>query len=221
MNRGRIIGTTVLTLLLALVLSAVLGTGARAFAATQYSAPLRTAIGHLSVATEHRDGYDRDTFRLWIDADGDGCNTRYEVLIAEADDAPTIGDGCRLTGGRWYSYYDAVSQTSTSDIDIDHVVPLAEAWDSGAYAWSAARREAYANDLGDYRTLIGVTDSVNQSKSDQDIAEWLPAHQQCRYLGDYVAVKIRWTLAVNSAEKAAMQDLAAGCDNTTVTVAVV
>ncbi|SDT44479.1 Protein of unknown function [Microlunatus soli] len=193
----------------------------RASAVTSYSEPLQTAIGDLSVATEHRDGYERDKFNLWIDADDDGCDTRDEVLISEAEDAPDVGSGCSLSGGRWYSYYDGVSQTSTSDIDIDHVVPLAEAWDSGAGDWTADRREAYANDLDDYRTLVGVTDSVNQSKSDQDLAEWLPDQQQCRYLREYVAVKIRWTLAVDSAEKSAMEDLAAGCTNSTISVEIV
>ncbi|MFC7405147.1 HNH endonuclease family protein [Georgenia alba] len=187
-------------------------------AAASYSAPLQTAIEDLPVATEQRDGYDRDLFEHWVDADGDGCDARYEVLIAEAEDAPTVGDGCSLSGGRWYSYYEGVSQYDTSDIDIDHMVPLAEAWDSGAHVWDSTRREAFANDLDDYRTLVGVTDSVNQSKSDQDVAEWLPEQQQCRYLREYVAVKIRWGLSVDSTEQAAMNDLAASCENLVIEV---
>ena len=67
--------------------------------------PLRTLVADLPVATEVRTGYNRDLFPHWIDADGDGCNTRYEVLIAEATTRP-VGSGCQLTGGRWYSYYD-------------------------------------------------------------------------------------------------------------------
>jgi hypothetical protein len=187
-------------------------------AADSYSAPLTTAIGDLVGATEVRTGYSRSLFNLWVDADGDGCDTRREVLIAEADDPVTVGSGCSLSGGRWFSYYDGVSWTDTGRIDIDHMVPLAEAWDSGARNWSSATREAYANDLGDYRTLVGVTDSVNQDKSDQDPAEWLPQQQQCRYLREYVAVKIRWRLTVDSAERSAMQSLAATCTNSTITV---
>ena len=186
--------------------------------AESYSQPLSTAIGDLPVAAENRTGYSRDLFQLWIDADGDGCNTRNEVLIAEADDPPTIGSGCSLSGGRWFSYYDRVSWTNTSDVDIDHMVPLAEAWDSGARLWTTAQRQAYANDLGDYRTLVGVTDTVNQAKGDKDLAEWQPTYDKCRYLREYVAVKIRWRLSVNSAEKTAMQSLAAGCTNSTITV---
>lgn len=186
--------------------------------AASYSAPLGTAIADLPVASEVRTGYDRDLFHHWIDADGDGCSTRNEVLLEEADDAPTVGSGCSLSGGRWYSYYDAVSQTSTSDLDIDHTVPLAEAWDSGARSWSSSEREAYANDLGDYRPLIAVTDTVNQAKGDQDPAEWLPDHQVCRYVEDWVAVKHRWGLSVDSAEKSALTSLAADCGNPTVSI---
>ena len=69
-----------------------------------------------------------------VDADGDGCSTRNEVLISEADDPVTVGSGCALSGGRWFSYYDGVSQYAAGNLDIDHMVPLAEAWDSGARA---------------------------------------------------------------------------------------
>lgn len=173
-----------------------------------YSAPLRTAIAELPEATENNEGYDRDLFNHWIDADDDGCNTRYEVLIEEADDPPEVGEGCYLTGGRWFSYYDQVSWYDTSDIDIDHMVPLAEAWGSGARDWTDDQREAFANDIDDYRTLVGVTDNVNQEKSDQDPAEWMPDYEKCRYIFEFVSVKIRWRLTVDSTEKAAMAALA-------------
>jgi hypothetical protein len=190
-----------------------------AWAAT-YSAPLRTAVASLAVASEVRTGYSRSLFPHWIDADGDGCNTRYEVLIAEADDAPSIGSGCSLSGGRWYSYYDNTSYYLTSDLDIDHMVPLAEAWDSGARTWTTTRRRAFANDLGDYRSLVAVKDSVNQAKGDKDPAEWLPPHSgaTCRYVREWVAVKIRWRLTVNTAEKTALTNIASGCTNITITV---
>ena len=96
-----------------------------------------------------RTGYSRDLFPHWIDADGDGCSTRNEVLIAEADDPVTVGTAAALSGGRWFSYYDRVSWTDPGRIDIDHLVPLAEAWDSGARTWTRRTRQAFANDLGD------------------------------------------------------------------------
>ena len=191
-----------------------------AAADTTWSGTLTQAIAHIPVAGESRTGYERTKFHLWIDADGDGCDTRDEVLISEAEDAPTVGSGCSLTGGRWYSYYDGVSQTSASALDIDHVVPLAEAWDSGAGAWTAQRREDYANDLSDSHTLVGVTASLNRSKGDQDVAEWTPPINDCRYIKDWVTAKIRWSLSQDTAEQSALQQIAAGCTNSTITVTV-
>ena len=211
-------------LLLAVLMSAGVSAGLVAVPtaahAADYSAPLSQAIADLPTATESRSGYSRDLFNHWVDADGDGCSTRNEVLISEAEDAPSVGSACALSGGRWFSYYDGVSQTAPADLDIDHMVPLAEAWDSGARGWSAATRESYANDLGDHRTLVAVTDSVNQTKSDQDPSEWLPAQQQCRYLREWVAVKHRWSLSIDSAEKSTLTSLASGCSGT-ITVEVV
>jgi hypothetical protein len=186
--------------------------------AGSYSAPLDQAIADLTVRAEVRTVYSRDLFRHWIDADGDGCSTRDEVLIAEADDPPTVGPDCDLGGGRWFSYYDRVSWTDTGRLDIDHLVPLAEAWDSGARTWKPRTRQAFANDLGDRRSLVGVTDSVNQSKADRDPDEWMPQHGGCRYLREWVAVKHRWRLKVDRAERNALASLASDCRNRTVTV---
>jgi hypothetical protein len=176
----------------------------------------RSYLSQLTVATENRTGYSRDLFPHWITISGT-CNTRETVLKRDGTNVVT-DSSCAATSGSWYSPYDGATWTAASDLDIDHLVPLAEAWDSGARLWTTAQRQAYANDLGDYRTLVGVTDTVNQAKGDQDIAEWLPTYDRCRYLREYVAVKIRWRLSVNSAEKNAMQNLAAGCTNSTITV---
>jgi Protein of unknown function (DUF1524) len=172
---------------------------------------LRAAVRALPVARERRAGYDRDKFHAWIDADGDCLDTRAEVLTQESL-APVTGD-CTIDTGRWYSYYDAMTWTHASDVDIDHLVPLAEAWDSGARSWTAKTRERYANDLGDRRTLVAVTDNVNESKGDQDIAEWLPDHGRCRYVREWTAVKTRWSLTVDRTEKQAMTRLASHCPN--------
>ncbi|MEU4640535.1 HNH endonuclease family protein [Micromonospora sp. NPDC023814] len=202
---------------LAAILAATLGLAQPAWAAS-YSASLTTAVANLPVATEVRTGYSRDLFRHWIDADGDGCHTRNEVLIAEATTRPSISGTCTLSGGRWYSYYDDAYWTLTSDLDIDHMVALAEAWDSGARNWTSSRRQAFANDLGDSRALVAVTDNVNQAKGDQDPATWMPPYPsaRCRYINEWVAVKIRWRLTVDSAEKSALTDWANNCPNVTI-----
>jgi hypothetical protein len=215
----RLLGKTLLAALLAT--TGLVAVPAAAHADSSWSGSLTSAIDHIPVASEDRTGYERDKFKLWIDADGDGCDTRDEVLISEADDAPTVGSGCSLSGGRWYSYYDGEYATDAGDLDIDHVVPLAEAWDSGASDWTAQEREDYANDLGDSHTLVAVTASLNRSKGDQDVAEWLPPINDCRYIKDWVTAKIRWGLSQDSAEKSALEDVAAGCTNSTITVTVV
>jgi hypothetical protein len=177
------------------------------------SLPLAAAVDLLPAAVESRDGYQRSSFKHWVDADRDSCNTRAEVLIAESRVAPTVGAGCKVTVGEWYSYYDGVTVTAPGGLDIDHMVPLAEAWDSGASTWTAARREAYANDLDADRSLVAVTARTNRSKADQDPADWLPplADARCTYTADWVATKLRWQLTVDDRERAALAGLAAGC----------
>ncbi|MEU1918344.1 HNH endonuclease family protein [Streptomyces massasporeus] len=187
--------------------------------------PLSEAVAQLPLGTESRDGYTRESFRHWNAGDNptDGCHTRAEVLIHEAVEAPTVGPNCRLENGRWLSYYDGVSVTSASGLDIDHMVPLAEAWDSGASAWTAQRREQYANDQGQEASLVAVTARSNRSKSDQDPAQWLPpaADAHCRYAAEWVATKLRWDLAADEGELAALGELADVCPGQTVEYEVV
>ncbi|MEV5480000.1 MULTISPECIES: HNH endonuclease family protein [Streptomyces] len=179
---------------------------------------LYDGIEALPQAAEVRDGYERTKFRHWIDEDKDGCNTRAEVLLAEAVIEPTVGAGCKITGGVWRSYYDEATVNGPSGLDIDHMVPLAEAWDSGASQWTAARRQAYANDLGAERSLVAVTAKTNRSKADQDPAEWMPpaAEARCTYLADWVGTKLRWSLTIDRREHDTLRQLAGSCESTDV-----
>jgi hypothetical protein len=130
-----------------------------------------------------------------------------------------VGPRCTLVGGQWYSYYDNATWSDQADLDIDHVVALAEAWDSGASGWTTARRRAFANDLGDERSLVAVTDNVNQAKADEDPATWIPPYEpaRCRFVGEWVTVKLRWRLTVDTAEKAALTTRADSCPDETIT----
>jgi hypothetical protein len=181
---------------------------------------LADAVGRVPVENEDRTGYTRSAFKHWNSGDlADGCNTRNEVLLAEAVTAPAVGAGCKLTGGTWQSYYDNQEVTGPAGLDIDHMVPLAEAWDSGASAWTDARREAYANDQGAAASLVAVTARTNRQKADQDPAQWLPpapdAH--CRYIGEWVATKLRWQLTADTTEMDALKVFAEGpCEDTIV-----
>ncbi|MEU8586788.1 HNH endonuclease family protein [Streptomyces sp. NPDC048664] len=173
-------------------------------------ATARTYLGSLTVAAEDRTGYKRDLFPTWITIDG-ACNTREWILKRDGSNVVT-NSSCAATSGSWYSPYDGATWTAASDLDIDHLVPLAEAWDSGASKWTTAQRQAFANDVTRPQ-LLAVTDNVNQEKSDQDPATWMPPRKdyQCTYVRAWVQVKYYYKLSVDSAEKAALQKDLAGC----------
>jgi hypothetical protein len=155
-------------------------------------------------------GYSRDLFPHWINQ-GNSCDTR-EVVLKRDGTSVVAGTNCAPTSGRWFSPYDGATWTAASDVDIDHVVPLADAWRTGASKWTTAQRQAYANDLSDPQ-LIAVTDNVNQSKGDQSPDTWKPptVGYWCTYARMWVAVKYKFKLTINSAEKTALTDMLARC----------
>ncbi|MFH9229023.1 HNH endonuclease family protein [Streptomyces lydicus] len=108
--------------------------------------------------------------------------------------------------------------TDARKLDIDHVVPLAEAWDSGASKWTSERREKYANDLDADRSLVAVSLGPNRTKGDKDPAEWMPPAKDatCTYATDWVAAKLRWKLTADRTETKALRTIAADCKGSTV-----
>ena len=165
----------------------------------------------LTVAAEgSSSGYSRDLFPHWITISG-ACNTRETVLKRDGTSVVT-NSSCAATSGRWFSPYDGATWTAAADVDIDHVVPLAEAWRSGASSWTTAKRQSFANDLTRPQ-LIAVTDNVNQSKGDQDPATWQPSLSsfRCTYARAWVQVKWYYHLTVDSAEKSALNSMLATC----------
>lgn len=167
-------------------------------------------LAKLAFAEEDSErAYSRAYFKHWIDADGDCQNTRHEVL--KRDSLSETQGNCSITSGSWVSWLDGMRFTNPRLMDIDHLVPLAEAWDSGASLWTSTQRRAFANDLGYKWALRAVTLSVNRSKGDDDIAEWLPQQSvQCAYVQRWMAVKYRWRLTVDSAEKSAIKEVLNG-----------
>lgn len=162
-----------------------------------------SVLSGLTVENEYDTGYSRTLFKHWVDADGDSCDTREEVLIAESTSKPQVDAyGCKVVEGDWWSAYDGVTTTDPSTFDIDHVVALKEAWDSGAWSWTSAQREAFANDLTDPRALIAVSASSNRSKADRDPSQWMPTRTAyaCEFLANWVAVKSRWKLSMDPSE---------------------
>lgn len=158
--------------------------------------------------------YRRDAFGEGWDYDpASGCNTRERVLIEESLVPATVDDRCHPSAGRWRSAYDGVVTDDPADLQIDHLVALADAWRSGAAAWTDDERRAFANDVDHPESLVAVTGSSNQSKSDASPDRWLPPEPdaRCRYAADWVAVKARWHLSVTGAEKATLVQVLSGC----------
>ncbi|KAH9907132.1 hypothetical protein F4778DRAFT_777579 [Xylariomycetidae sp. FL2044] len=170
----------------------------------------KTQLAGLTVTTQRDDGsYDRDLFPHWIESGG--CSTRESVLKRDGTGV-TVGSDCYPTKGTWKSPYDGASWTAASDVDIDHMVPLKNAWISGASKWTTAQRQAFANDLVRPQ-LWAVTDEVNSAKSDKSPDSWKPPLSSfyCTYAKSWVAVKDYYDLTITSAEKTALTSMLNTC----------
>jgi hypothetical protein len=170
-------------------------------------------LDRIPVANEHGSGYDRNRFGYPAGGGLTSCDTRQRVLIDESLEQVLFAPAfCAFSGGRWYSAYDGVTTTKVQDLEIDHVVALKEAWDSGAFAWDDTRLVAYANDLTDGRTLLAVTTASNRQKADSDPSNWLPplAAAQCPFVSDWLAIKARWGLTMDASEHARIRNLLLG-----------
>jgi len=110
------------------------------------------------------DKYDRDNWEHWIDEDTDGQDTRQEVLIEESLIPVTFNDKGKVISGKWFDLYTAQYFTDPSDLDIDHFIPLKNAYDSGGNKWTSKQKQDFANDLDDENHLIAVSKSANRSK---------------------------------------------------------
>ncbi|MGC4893825.1 HNH endonuclease family protein [Micromonospora sp. DT31] len=174
-------------------------------------ATAQSQLNTLTVAAQgSMAGYSRDLFPHWITITG-ACNTREQVLKRDGTSV-VVDSSCAATSGRWYSPYDGATWYAASDVDIDHVVPLAEAWRSGANSWTTSRRQSFANDLTRPQ-LIAVTDNVNQAKGDQDPSTWQPplTSYRCTYSKMWITVKYNWGLTLQSTEKSALQSMLNAC----------
>ncbi len=154
-------------------------------------------------------GYSRSKFPHWRDT-GPNCDVRDSVL--ERDGSNVKLSDCNVVAGTWISFYDGDKLTDPSKVDIDHTVPLANAWRSGANKWTNDERGDFANDL-ERPQLLAVSASSNRSKGDQDPSTWKPEQESswCEYAEDWIAVKSQWKLTVTTAEKSALEDMLQQC----------
>lgn len=139
-------------------------------------------------------GYERSAFNHWVDKDGDCLNERHE-LLQKLSTGPVhySDDNCRVVRGRWNDPYTGKVFFDSSDVDVDHIVALKRAWDTGASSWSDEKRERFANDP---INLLVVDDGTNQSKGAKSVLEWLPPNEayHCNYATRYLRVLITYEL---------------------------
>ena len=164
--------------------------------------------------------YSRELFGdNYVDVDGDCRDTRDEVLVRDSE-RTTTGQ-CQIQTGFWKSEYESFSTEDASELTIDHLVALKEAWISGASDWSEDRRQRFFNDLGSSFSLSIMSRSLNSEKGENDPGTWLPAQSLCTYVVHWVAVKYRWTLAIDRDEKSAILEVLDGsCGETEIDVEV-
>ncbi len=144
-------------------------------------------------------------FGSWVDADGDGCDTRSEVLRATSLKPANVHPGC-VVYGRWRSVWDGNLADYTFSLVVDHAVPLGEAWRSGAHEWTAQDRADFHNDLEIDDALLPVIWRTSEARGTQDPSTWMPPVEaaRCGYAIDWVTVKWSWDLSVDPEELAAL-----------------
>jgi hypothetical protein len=156
--------------------------------------------------------YDRAQWPHWIDADGDCQDTRAEVLIRDSRGPVTFRDArsCTVATGLWVDPYSGETSTDASDVDIDHVVPLENAHNSGGWEWSRTMKQDYANSLTDPQHLLAVADHVNQAKGSRGPDQWLPPNAafRCAYVRAWTRIKTSWSLRASGPE---LRAIAAAC----------
>ena len=172
----------------------------------------------IAAATVDLPDYDRGEWRHWTDEDGDCQNARQEVLIAESAVAVTFqsAEECRVSAGQWTGPYTGQVVEDPGSLDVDHMVPLANAHRSGGWAWDRERKREYANSLGYENHLIATTSSANRAKGAKGPDAWRPALEGywCVYAVDWVTIKYEWGLTVSEAEYVALSEMLATCEST-------
>ena len=175
------------------------------------------AVSTLAVRqTKSTPGYNRDFFQ-WnkFDEDGDGCDTRNDILARDLDNV-SKQDKCVVLSGTLDDPYtgDHIDfyrgQSTSSEVQIDHIVALSDAWNSGANHWDESELRTFGNDS---YNLAAVEGTANIQKSDSSADEWLPSNAaaQCLYVATQVGVKERYALTVTQAEAQKMREVLSAC----------
>ena len=174
----------------------------------------RAALASLTVEPEDSGGiaYSREDYDIYGGRDENGCNVRDLVILRDAVRIVSVDDDCNAVG-EWYSWLDGKTIHDEAELQIDHLVSLSEAHDSGAWRWDVERRKAFNNDLGHPKTLSAVSKEVNGKKWAYDPGEWRPPLRSswCRFARDWISVKLTWELTADEAEVDALAEMLDTC----------
>jgi hypothetical protein len=156
--------------------------------------------------------YNRSDWRHWIDDDGDCQNTRHELLISTSSKAVKFktSDQCNVLSGSWYDPYSGRNYSTSTDLDLDHVVPLKFAHGHGGDIWSKDRKQQFANDLDN---LLLVSASLNRQKGAKGLDEWLPPNHsyRCDYIAHFNAVMNKYQLNYIPSEQRIVDKMVKAC----------
>ena len=144
--------------------------------------------------------YDRSLYGRWSDEDGDCQNTRHELLQSASTTPVQFSNDkkCYVVEGRWFDEYNERYHSKANQVQIDHLVALAEAHESGAHTWDRDTRRAFANDQANLRITLSKT---NQRKGKLDVGEWLPPKQRPTvYLQTWIDIKRKYMLNIDMRE---------------------
>ena len=163
---------------------------------------------------EHYGAYNRSNWSHWSDDDGNCINVRHEVLISESIEEVVMDGNCKVKSGEWYDPYINDKFTESKDLDVDHMVPLSEARNSGGYTWDKETKKKYANDMSYENHLIAVSSSANRSKGASTPDKWKPANEDfwCEYAEAWVVIKFTWGLTITMDEAVALKIMSEGCE---------
>jgi len=157
--------------------------------------------------------YDRSEWKHWIDSDQDCQNTRHELLLRESLEPVTFktSSQCIVVTGLWFGQYLGVVFSESSDLDLDHIIPLKWAHDHGGWRWSAKDKQRFAND---YQNLILVDDGRNQSKGAKGPGDWMPDNSayHCMYVFRWSYLIDKYNLSASQVDKDKINTSMSECD---------
>lgn len=164
---------------------------------------LLISFSYPAIASQSK--YERKLWKHWIDRDSNCLNTRQEILKARSLQPVKLNKkGCIVISGKWNDYYFPEDHSASNKVEIDHLIPLKNAHQTGGYSWSKQQREIFANDP---ENLVITNRIYNRKKGAKGIDGWLPIHREytCRYLKDWARLKLKYRLLLTPAEQQAIE----------------